>query len=83
MSLHRPLSLTWRCAGCGVPWPCPTRRGQLLAEYDRAPVSLALLMGGYFLDAAAELIGEPAGDLYDRFMGWIRYRPTPYGDQGP
>jgi hypothetical protein len=46
----------------------------LLAEYDDAPVSLALYAGALFVDAANDLSGVPAGDLYQRFVGWIRVR---------
>jgi hypothetical protein len=44
---------------------------QLLAEYDGAPVSLALLMSTYFCEAAHELPDARAGDLYTRFLGWL------------
>jgi hypothetical protein len=64
-----------------VQWPCPTRRNQLLAEFDRTPVSLALLMGGYFMDAAQDLVTESANALYHRFMGWLKEQPKPYEDQ--
>jgi hypothetical protein len=44
---------------------------QLLAEYDGAPVSLALLMSTYLCEAAYELPNTRAGDLYTRFLGWL------------
>jgi hypothetical protein len=59
---------------CSLPWPCETRRRQLIAEYDRAKVSLSLLMSAYFVDAANDLPDVPAGELYGRFVLWIRDR---------
>jgi hypothetical protein len=63
--------------GCGFPWPCPSRRRQFLAEYVDAPVSLALVLGSAFVEAAADLRGTPAGELHDRFVGWMP--PLPGG----
>ncbi|MCW2642162.1 MAG: hypothetical protein JWP76_4468 [Dactylosporangium sp.] len=71
MSDHNAVRPDWLCGGCGQPWPCRTRQVQLLAEYDGALVSLALLMGTYFCDGAQELPDARAGDLYARFLGWL------------
>jgi hypothetical protein len=43
-----------------------------MAEFDAAPVSLALLMSTYFCEAAQELADIPAGTLHARFLGWLR-----------
>ncbi|RAO46280.1 hypothetical protein [Micromonospora saelicesensis] len=43
------------CGGCGADWPCETRRRELRAEYDRAPVSLALYLAAQLVDAAQDL----------------------------
>ncbi|GAA1807710.1 hypothetical protein GCM10009835_28430 [Planosporangium flavigriseum] len=72
VNLHSPLRPSWTCTGCSAPWPCQTRRGQLLASFDSTPVSLTLLMGGYFIDAAQDLHAESASALYQRFMGWLK-----------
>jgi hypothetical protein len=71
------------CGGCGAQWPCQTRRRQLLAEFASASVSLALLMGGYFMDAAQDLTTESASVLYQRFMGWLKEQPKPDEDSEP
>jgi hypothetical protein len=71
MSAHQPLRPNWACVGCGFPWPCLSRRRQFLAEYVDAPVSLALVLGSAFVEAAADLRGTPAGELHDRFVGWL------------
>ncbi|GAA1820759.1 flavin reductase [Planosporangium flavigriseum] len=59
----------WTCAACGMDWPCPTKRSQLAAEYDRARTSLALVMAGYFVEAAEDLPLRGCGEMYIRFAG--------------
>lgn len=71
MTAHQPLRPNWSCVGCGYPWPCPSRRRQFQAEYADAPVSLALVLGSAFVEAAADLRGTPSGELHDRFVGWV------------
>jgi hypothetical protein len=77
MTAHLPSRPTWNCAGCGAPWPCPSRRGQLLAEYEGASVSLALFMTANFVEAASDLSWVSAGDLYGRFFSWLHERRPP------
>ncbi|MFU8855099.1 hypothetical protein ACNAW0_29660 [Micromonospora sp. SL1-18] len=72
MSTHGPVLPTWTCGGCGGPWPCPTRRRELRAEYADAPVSLALYLGAQLVRASADLHWLPAGALHRRFLGWVR-----------
>jgi hypothetical protein len=72
VSPHTPMRPSWRCAGCGGEWPCPSARRRLLAEYEGATVSLALYLASNFVDAAADLPDLPAGNLYRRFLGWVR-----------
>ncbi|MGC9666163.1 hypothetical protein ACNTMW_06340 [Planosporangium sp. 12N6] len=83
MNVHVPIRPLWVCAGCGAPWPCETRRHQLGAEFDGTPVSLGLLMGGYFVDCCADLPNRAVGELYGRFLGWLTQQPAPYEDQEP
>jgi hypothetical protein len=72
VTTHIAIRPGWVCGGCGVEWPCRTRRRQLLAEFDGAKVSLSLLMSSYFVDASEDLPDAPAGDLHMRFFGWTR-----------
>ncbi|MFC4090056.1 hypothetical protein [Micromonospora sp. GCM10011541] len=58
MSVHDPVLPVWSCGGCDLPWPCPTRRRELRAEFDDAPVSLALYLGAQLVRASAD---APAG----------------------
>ncbi|MGC9669357.1 hypothetical protein ACNTMW_22725 [Planosporangium sp. 12N6] len=83
VNVHVPIRPNWVCAGCGAPWPCETRRNQLLAEFDGTPVSLGLLMGGYFVDCCADLPNRAVGELYGRFLGWLKEQPEPHEDQEP
>jgi len=59
---------------CGHPWPCDTRRAQLLAEFPgSARITLFLMMGSLFIEAVQDLPAEPCGDMYYRFLGWLRW----------
>jgi hypothetical protein len=72
VGLHSPMRPSWNCSGCSAPWPCPTKRRQLLAEFHGAPTSLGLLMAVRMSDAAVDLHDVPAGEIHRRFLGWIR-----------
>ncbi|MET7950271.1 flavin reductase [Micromonospora sp. NPDC005324] len=72
MTTHLPVTPAWMCGGCGADWPCATRRRELLAEYHRAPVSLALYLAAHLVDAAQDLAHVPAGHLHYRILGWTR-----------
>ncbi|MCZ7373769.1 MULTISPECIES: flavin reductase [Micromonospora] len=72
MTTHHPVKPAWTCGGCAREWPCRTRRWELRAEYDRAPVSLALYLAAHLVDATQDLAHVPAGYLHHRFLGWTR-----------
>ncbi|MEU7172907.1 hypothetical protein ABZ949_15650 [Micromonospora tulbaghiae] len=72
MTTHGPVMPVWSCGGCDLPWPCPTRRRELRAEFADAPVSLALYLGAYLVQATEDMPGAPAGALHRRFVGWTR-----------
>ncbi|GAB3174115.1 hypothetical protein GCM10027259_13640 [Micromonospora palomenae] len=72
MTAHGPVLPIWSCGGCGAPWPCVTRRRELRAEFEDAPVSLSLYMGAQLVRATADLTWAPAGTLHWRFLGWTR-----------
>ena len=71
MSVHTPAAKTWRCLGCGLPWPCVTRRQSLAAQYADSPVSLVLQLGSTMVEASNDLRDVPAGEMFDRFVGWV------------
>ncbi|MEU1812855.1 hypothetical protein ABZ481_20500 [Micromonospora aurantiaca] len=72
MTTHGPVMPVWSCGGCDGPWPCPTRKRELRAEYADAPVSLALYLGSYLVQATEDMPWTPAGVLHRRFLGWTR-----------
>ncbi len=72
MSMRLPVRPDWTCNGCALAWPCPTRKRQLLAEFDGARVSLMLYLSGHFIDACTDLPTAASGRLHDRFLGWAR-----------
>ncbi|MFG2101788.1 hypothetical protein ACGFJ5_14410 [Micromonospora echinaurantiaca] len=83
MTTHGPVMPIWSCGGCDMPWPCPTRKRELRAEYADAPVSLALCLGSYLVQATQDMPWTPAGALHRRFLGWTREAapPTPVVQQ--
>ena len=73
---HRPIRPSWTCVHCGDEWPCAPRRDELIDEAYGSRVHLALLMVRYFTDALDDHPDTPPGQLYTRFVGWVR-RPNP------
>jgi len=71
VSAHNPVRPGWTCGGCDDLWPCVSRRRQLLAEYDGAVVALHLYLTALMVDALQDLPAAPAGQVYDRFLGWV------------
>jgi hypothetical protein len=53
----------------------PSGRAQLLAEYSAADLSLSLYLAARLVEAAHDQPGTGAGDLYARFLGWMRIGP--------
>jgi hypothetical protein len=72
MTVHIPIRPSWLCAGCGDAWPCRFKQRELIAEYAGGEVSLRVLMAMRHCDAAGDLPEVPAGELYQRFVGWTR-----------
>jgi hypothetical protein len=67
-----PVGRSWTCGGCPSAWPCETGRAELLAEYADAPTSLARYLGACLIEASGDLPHAIAGELYQRFVGWLR-----------
>lgn len=80
MTAHLPVRPKWECRGCGEAWPCQNKRAELVIEYAGAEVSLGVLMAMRHCDAAGELPDIPAGELYQRFVGWTRRRQLLAGE---
>lgn len=62
----------WTCQVCEEPYPCATRRVQLLGEFGGASVQLSVFMSIDYMDAMDELPDVPAEELHRRFF-WYRY----------
>ncbi|MGN9763962.1 flavin reductase [Micromonospora sp. SD12] len=75
---HVPSRPTWRCAACGVAWPCSTAKLLLLAKYRENRDALMVHLAGLREEAAGQLAeldhGNPPADLTERFTGWARAR---------
>jgi len=74
VSDHVPIRPSWQCVACGADWPCAPRRAELRAESPDGRVGLALFMARYFHEALDDHPTTPAGDVYARFVGWVRRR---------
>lgn len=80
MSNHDPHAETWDCLGCGQPWPCMTRRQELVGSFGDAISGLHLWMTSSLVMAMVYLPDVRAGDLHARFLGWLpaaRRIPSP------
>ncbi|PZF98051.1 flavin reductase [Micromonospora deserti] len=75
---HLPSRPTWRCAACGIAWPCSPAKLRLLGEYRNDRTALLLYLATLQVEAAEEFAeldsGKPAADLSERFTGWARAR---------
>jgi hypothetical protein len=70
--LHVPQRPGWECRACGQAWPCPVAKRCLQIEYTAEPVNVALYAAAQHAAAVVDLPGEPAGEMYARFVGWLR-----------
>ncbi|WP_426509486.1 hypothetical protein ACPPVO_01765 [Dactylosporangium sp. McL0621] len=64
--LQRP---SWRCS-CGAPWPCRSRREQLLDEYSGDLHGLRLLMSTYLADAFSDATDDVEARRA-QLVGWL------------
>ncbi|WP_433369091.1 hypothetical protein ACQPZX_42810 [Actinoplanes sp. CA-142083] len=62
----------WVCRICHQPWPCPSARTMLLAEFRGFPSVLALYLSTKMYDAMGDLGPEPdqGTNFYERFLSW-------------
>ncbi|TNH27278.1 hypothetical protein FHG89_18335 [Micromonospora orduensis] len=69
MTNHGPVLPLWLCETCDRPWPCATRRTELLGECER--ISLAYYMNLCLISAGQDMSWAPADVLRRRFIGWL------------
>ena len=68
----------WNCRVCGLPWPCPRARADLLVEFRAFPSVLTIYLSAQMYDALSDWLanGRPTPpDIYERFVSWAR-RPA-------
>ncbi|MFG2104005.1 flavin reductase [Micromonospora echinaurantiaca] len=75
---HAPTRPTWRCAACGIAWPCSPAKLRLLGEYRHDRAALTVYLATLQAEAAEHLAALDQGplpvDLTDRFVSWARPR---------
>ncbi|MER7891966.1 flavin reductase [Micromonospora sp. NPDC094482] len=73
---HLPTRPTWRCAACGIAWPCSPAKLRLLGEYRHDRAALTVYLATLQAEAAEELAAldqaPPPTDLTSRFLTWAR-----------
>ncbi|MGC4810798.1 hypothetical protein ACLQ29_09750 [Micromonospora sp. DT228] len=69
MTTHAPVLPLWLCERCDRPWPCATRRAELLAEQGR--VRLAYYLSLCLISAGQDMSWAPVDVLRRRFIGWL------------
>jgi hypothetical protein len=68
---HGPVLPLWVCETCDRPWPCASRRLELLDEYALSPVDLRVYLCSRLVAATQDLTWAPADTVYRRFLGWL------------
>ncbi|MGC4765101.1 flavin reductase [Micromonospora sp. DT46] len=75
---HLPTRPTWRCAACGIAWPCSAAKLRLLAEYRTDRPALLIHLATLQAEAGEQLAAldhaTTTADLTARFTGWARPR---------
>ncbi|MGW5576734.1 flavin reductase [Micromonospora chokoriensis] len=71
---HLPTRPTWRCAACGIAWPCSPAKLRLLGEYRRDRLALTIYLATLQAEASAQLTEVDPARLTERFLSWTRAR---------
>ncbi|MGW0213590.1 hypothetical protein ACWDXH_04295 [Micromonospora chokoriensis] len=71
MTAHGPVLPLWLCEACDRPWPCATRRVELLGEYATSPVALRIYLESRQAAAAQDMSWASTDTVYRRFLGWL------------
>ncbi|WP_327647402.1 flavin reductase [Micromonospora zamorensis] len=71
---HLPTRPTWRCAACGIAWPCSAAKLRLLGEYRQDRLALTVYLATLHAEASDQLSEVDPGRLTDRFLSWARAR---------
>ncbi|MET8203670.1 flavin reductase [Micromonospora taraxaci] len=71
---HLPTRPTWRCAACGIAWPCSAAKLRLLGEYRCDRLALTIYLATLQAEASAQLTEADPARLAERFLSWARAR---------
>ncbi|MEU7842987.1 flavin reductase [Micromonospora sp. NPDC049114] len=71
---HLPTRPTWRCAACGIAWPCSAAKLRLLGEYRNDRLALAVYLATLQAEAGEQLRDVEPARLTERFLSWARAR---------
>ncbi|MET7373199.1 flavin reductase [Micromonospora arida] len=71
---HLPTRPTWRCAACGIAWPCSAAKLRLLGEYRHDRLALTVYLATLRTEAGEHLTDVDPARLTDRFLSWARAR---------
>lgn len=71
MTALGPVLPLWLCEACDRPWPCATRRVELLGEYATSPVALRTYLGSRMAAAAQDMSWAPVDTVNRRFFGCL------------
>lgn len=68
--IHAPERPSWRCRGCGTPWPCAPAKADLIATTDL--VGRVIYMGLHVGDLMSDQPTLDSEAVFDRLLGWAR-----------
>lgn len=71
---HLPTRPTWRCAACGIAWPCSAAKLRLLGEYRNDRLALTVYLATLQAEAGEHLTEVDPARLTERFLAWTRAR---------
>ncbi|MEU5782286.1 flavin reductase [Micromonospora lupini] len=71
---HLPTRPTWRCAACGIAWPCSAAKLRLLGEYREDRLALTVYLATLQAEAGEHLRDVDPTRLTERFLSWTRAR---------
>src|SRR5687768_7285637 len=76
MTPHRAARPGWNCRACGLAWPCPRAKQDLVAEFEGRLAFVIFYMTGQLLRYEADLAERDERpdplDLHPRFINWVR-----------
>jgi hypothetical protein len=68
---HFPTQPKWDCRDCGHRWPCPVRRGRLIAEAETSLATVMLFLTVCFEQALQDRPDADVASLHEQFLGWM------------